>query len=176
MDIMRERPRHAAAIEDLVVDCFGEGRFGKTVYRLRDGVRPNNELGLVALEDGELVGTLRFWPIHVDGIGETILLGPLAVAEGLRSSGIGSRLMRAGLSRAAAFGYRSVILVGDEPYYRRFGFRRDLTLGLMLPGPVDYDRLLGLELVPGALANARGMIGRADGIPVRYEMAESAAA
>ena len=176
MDIMRERPRHAAAIESLVVDCFGEGRFGKTVYRLRDGIRPINELGLVAIEDGELVGTLRFWPIQVGGVGETILLGPLAVTEGQRSTGIGSRLMRAGLSRAAAFGHQSVILVGDEPYYRRFGFRRDLTLGLMLPGPVDYNRLLGLELVPGALANARGMIGRADGLPVRYEPAVTAVA
>lgn len=172
MDIMRERPRHAAAVDQLVVDCFGPERFGKTVYRLRDGVRPLSELGLVALdEERKLVGTLRFWPIQVDGRGGSLLLGPLAVADGLRSSGIGSRLMRAGLSRAAAAGHTSVILVGDEPYYRRFGFRRDLTLGLMLPGPVDYDRLLGLDLVPGALAGARGMIGRADGMPVRREMA-----
>jgi predicted N-acetyltransferase YhbS len=177
MHILRERPEHAAAIESLLAGAFGPDRFGKTVYRLRAGLPPLASLGLVACAGGEagygrangaVIGTLRFWPVVIDGDLPSLLLGPLAVAAEARSVGLGASLMREGLDRAAAQGHASVLLVGDEPYYRRFGFRRDLARGLTLPGPVDAARFLALELAPGALSGVTGRVGRAPvGVPMR---------
>lgn len=155
--LVEERGWDVAARETLLDAAFGETRFAKTCERLREGRKPAKHLALVALDDGELVATLRFW--HVDAGGApALMLGPLAVAESHRALGLGGDLMRLGLRRARMLGHRAVILVGDEPYYRRFGFRRDLTRGLVMPGPVAAERFLGLELVEGALAGARGMV------------------
>src|SRR5690242_1610099 len=158
MTIITEQPHHAAAIDTLLDLSFGPDRAGKTVYRLRDCVAPVAELGMVALDGGRLEGTIRYWPILIGGLIPSLLLGPIAVAPDCRSSGLGATLIRQSLNRAAAAGYRSVILVGDAPYYARFGFTRDVTLSMTLPGPVDPARFLGLELVPGALAGVGGPI------------------
>ena len=174
MNITIEQPHHAAAIDTLLDNSFGPHRAGKTVYRLRENVAPVPELSLVALEDDALVGTIRYWPILIGGVTPTILLGPIAVASDLRSGGLGAQLIRQSLNRASAAGWRSVLLVGDAPYYSRFGFTRDLTLDMSLPGPVDLDRFLGLELVAGSLSGVSGMVGRwpSDPIPtVRVELA-----
>ncbi|MCW2238138.1 GNAT family N-acetyltransferase [Azospirillum canadense] len=176
MIISLEEPRHAAAIEALLDRSFGPDRFKKTAYKLRDGVDPIPELSLVAIEHDEfgneiLEGTIRYWPVTIGGqvAGSgvpALLLGPIAVSERLQGGGLGSKLIRMSLNKAAALGHRAVILVGDAPYYARFGFTRDLTLGMALPGPVDLDRFLGLELAPGALAGAAGMVGSAEvGMP-----------
>jgi len=167
MIISLEEPRHAAAIESLLDRSFGPDRFKKTAYKLRDGVDPIPELSLVALEHDELGnevldGTIRFWPVTIGGTVPALLLGPIAVSERLQGGGLGSKLIRMSLNKAAALGHKAVILVGDAPYYERFGFSRSLTLGMQMPGPVDLDRLLGLELVPGALAGATGMIGKVE--------------
>lgn len=158
MIILPERPCDAAAIEALLDRAFGPGRGAKTVYRLRAGVPHLTELSLVAADGGRLVGSLRFWPVAIAGASPALLLGPLAVAPERRAEGIGAALMRAGLARAAALGHRIVLLVGDAPYYRRFAFSGGLTRTLDLPGPVDRDRFLGLELVPGALHGLSGML------------------
>ena len=142
MNITIEQPHHAAAIDTLLDNSFGPHRAGKTVYRLRENVAPVPELSLVALEDDAVVGTIRYWPILIGGVTPTILLGPIAVASDLRSGGLGAQLIRQSLNRASAAGWRSVVLVGDAPYYSRFGFTRDLTLNMSLPGPVDLDRFL----------------------------------
>ncbi len=176
MIISLEEPRHAAAIETLLDRSFGPDRFKKTAYKLRDGVDPIPELSLVAIEHDEfgneiLEGTIRYWPVTIGGpvAGSgvpALLLGPIAVTERLQGGGLGSKLIRMSLNKAAALGHRAVILVGDAPYYARFGFTRELTLGMALPGPVDLDRFLGLELAPGALAGAAGMVGKAEvGMP-----------
>lgn len=163
MIITTEEPRHAAAIETLLDRAFGPGRHAKTAYRLRDGVAPLADLGLVALDhddDGAevLLGTIRYWPIVVAGILPALLLGPIAVAPHLQGAGVGSKLIRMSLNKAAAAGHRIVLLVGDAPYYGRFGFTRRLAQGLELPGPVDPDRFLGLEIVPGALNAITGPV------------------
>lgn len=160
MTITLEQPHHADAVERLLDISFGPDRFAKTAYRLRDGVPPVAGLSLVSLDPatGELDGTLRFWPVLIGGLTPTLLLGPIAVSPGRRSEGLGATLIRHGLNRAASHGWRSVVLVGDAPYYARFGFTRALTLGMSMPGPVDYDRFLGLELVPGALSGAAGTL------------------
>lgn len=170
MHIIPEMPRHAAAIDNLLEEAFGPDRHRKTVYRLREGVPPIPELCLVAEEeDGFLRGTLRFWPVAIQDERPgsrvrrvpALLLGPIAVHGGLRKTGVGTLLMNEGLARARAMGHRIVLLVGDEPYYGRFGFRRDLAVALRLPGPVDAERFLALELEPGALAGVSGVVDRA---------------
>jgi predicted N-acetyltransferase YhbS len=163
MIIAPEEPRHAAAIEDLLELSFGPQRFAKTVYRLRDGVPALPDLCFVALNRaGGVEGTLRFWPITIGGATPALLLGPIAVTPPRRSQGLGDTLMRHGLARAAAAGHHIVLLVGDAPYYGRFGFTRRATLALALPGPVDPARFLGLELAPGALS---GVVGPASALP-----------
>jgi len=165
MNITPEQPRHAAAIEALLDTAFGPDRQSKTAYRLRDGVAPIQELCLVATEVDaagreHLKGTIRYWPVTIGGTTPALLLGPIAVAPALQGTGLGSKLIRQTLNLAAAAGHRIVLLVGDAPYYERFGFSRAMTQALQFPGPVDLDRFLGLELVPGALQGVSGMVGR----------------
>lgn len=152
----------AAAIEHLLDHCFGPGRHVLTAYRLREGVDPIAELGLVAFEEDRLIGSVRFWPILI-GASETpaLLLGPLAVDPARRNLGAGIALMRRGLELATAAGHRLVILVGDAPYYARAGFKPVPHGQITLSGPYDPDRLLAFECVAGALAQAEGEVGKA---------------
>ncbi len=147
-----------AAREALLDDAFGPARFLKTCQRLRDGSAPAPGLALVATDSvGGLIGTLRLWPVLAGGRA-ALLLGPLAVAAQARSLGVGGALIRESLARAADFGHRAVLLVGDAPYYARFGFERRFTERLTMPGPVERARFLGLELVDGALSAAQGRV------------------
>ncbi|WP_084679341.1 GNAT family N-acetyltransferase [Methylocystis sp. ATCC 49242] len=157
--ILDETQADAPAREALLDAAFGPARFLKTCERLREGRRPAPGLALMAKDDeGELIATIRLWPIFAGGRRPALLLGPLAVAEHARSLGLGGEMIRASLARAEALGHRAVLLVGDEPYYRRFGFERRFTEKLALPGPVERARFLGLELAPGALEGARGRV------------------
>ena len=158
--------------EALLDTAFGAARFGKTCERLREGRLPAHRLALVARDSSGLVGTLRFWHVDAGGV-PALLLGPLAVAESHRMLGLGGALMCAGISRAAALGHGAVILVGDEPYYRRFGFRRAPMERLDLPGWYDPARFLGLELEPGVLAGANGLVA-ATGLPARRYLRKAA--
>jgi predicted N-acetyltransferase YhbS len=164
VEIAPETPADATAIEHLLDLAFGSDRTGKTVYQLRDGIRPVGELGFIIRDaDGRLKGSLRFWPIMIgDGRVAALLLGPIAVAPEDRGKGYAKALIWHGLGVARALGHRIVLLVGDAPYYEQFGFTRALALELALPGWVDEARFLGLELVPSALSGVRGMVGRAD--------------
>ncbi len=155
--IRDERPRDEAAREALLDRSFGPGRFTKTCERLRENRLPADGLSFVAVDGTTVVGTLRFW--HVEcGRKVALMLGPVAVDPATRSAGIGRALIEHGLKRAAKLGHDSVILVGDAPYYARFGFTASLTAKLALPGPVNVARFLGLELVPGALAGVSGRV------------------
>jgi predicted N-acetyltransferase YhbS len=158
MPIIAEQPDHAGAIEDILDIAFGRNRTGKTVYRLRADVPPVEELCFVAVRGDAVEGTIRYWPVTIGGATPALLLGPVAVAEHRRSEGLGAVLIRYSLDRAAALGHQIVLLVGDAPYYQRFGFSRTRTLGLTLPGPVDLDRFLGLDLMPGALDGVVGAV------------------
>jgi predicted N-acetyltransferase YhbS len=162
MRILRERRSDAAAIEALVAAAFGPDRMQKTVYKLREGVRPIRELCFVALDDNRrLVASLRFWPILINQRWPAVLLGPLAVAPDLRGLGYGKALMWHGLARCRVLGISRVILVGDPEYYIPFGFRRELALHLQLPGWVEERRFLALETIAGAMVGVHGMIGPA---------------
>jgi predicted N-acetyltransferase YhbS len=158
--LVPEAPEHKADIEGLLDEAFGLARLAKTSYRLREREVPVEGLSQVAIEPGRgLVGCISFWRVHVGGDGPaTLLLGPLAVAGDRRGVGIGRALMKDGIARARKMGFALVILVGDEPYYGRVGFRKVPEDRLILPGPVDPDRLLYLELEDGAMAKARGLV------------------
>lgn len=154
--IDEEAPGEAGAREALLDRAMGPGRFAKPSQRLRDGRLP--ELALVAREKSRLVGSLRLWSVAATGARGLVLLGPLAVDPGRQGEGIGAGMMRRALNRATAAGRGAVLLVGDAPYYARFGFSAAVAQNLEMPGPVDRHRFLGLELRPGALKEARGLL------------------
>jgi predicted N-acetyltransferase YhbS len=155
--IRAERASDVVAREALLDACFGGNRHTRTCQRLRDGRAPAEGLALSAVREGRLVGTLRLWHVSAGGL-PALVLGPLAVDNTCRKLGVGAALMDHALAAAAARGHRAVILLGDAPYYARFGFSADKTGELSLPGPFERDRLLALELSEGALDGAWGMI------------------
>jgi len=155
--IRAERASDVVAREPLLDACFGEGRHMRTCQRLRDGRAPAEGLALSAVREGRLVGTVRLWHVSAGGV-PALMLGPLAVDDSCRSLGVGAALMARSLDVAKARGHGAVILLGDAPYYARFGFSGQKTGELALPGAFERDRLLGLEMREGALDGAWGMI------------------
>jgi len=156
--IREENAADFSAREALLDEAFGIERFEKTCERLREGRLPANGLALIAELDGEIVGTVRLWHIKAGNVKDALVLGPLAVSAGVQSQGVGSRLMRAALNRASLAAYSAILLVGDAPYYNRFGFSASLTDGLWMPGPVERERFLALELKAGSLSHAFGPV------------------
>lgn len=155
--IRAERASDVVAREALLDVCFGANRHGRTCQRIRDGRLPAEGLAFSAVHQGRLVGTVRLW--HVSAGGKpALVLGPLAVDPACRSLGVGAALMRHALDVAKRRGHGAVILLGDAPYYARFGFTPAKTAELALPGPFERDRLLAIELREGALDGAWGMI------------------
>ncbi len=157
--IDERRPNEAAAAEALRMRVFGGSHLRKTSQRLREGRLPAAGLDLVAREDGALVGVVTLWNVGLGADGRPgLLLGPLAVDPELRGAGLGAQLMRVSLAKAAGRGHGAVVLVGDAPYYARFGFEAAAAGGLTLPGPFERERFLGLEIEPGWLQGAAGLV------------------
>ena len=152
-----ELPHDAEPIDRLHERAFGPGRFARTAYRLREGVPPLADLSFTALVGTLIVGSVRITPVRA-GAAPALVLGPLTVEPAFEGRGIGAALIARSLEAARAAGHALVILVGDEPYYARFGFRIVPPGRLVLPGPVDPKRFLVLELVEGALAAAEGQV------------------
>ena len=157
--IREEKNVDGAAREALLDEAYGACRFTKTSERLREGRRAADGLSLVAVERGRVVGTVRLWHVVAGPGRAALLLGPLAVHPDYRNRGIGTTLMRRAIARARLAGHSAVLLVGDAPYYGRFGFSVEQTGNLWMPGSFERNRLLGLELRPASLSGARGMIG-----------------
>jgi predicted N-acetyltransferase YhbS len=155
--IRAERASDVAARETLLDACFGDNRHARTCQRLRDGRAPAEGLALSAVRQGRVIGSVRLWHVSAGGV-PALMLGPLAVEASSRQFGVGAALMDHALAAAKARGHRAVILLGDAPYYARFGFSAAKTGELTLPGTFERDRLLGLELGEGALDGAWGMI------------------
>ena len=155
--IRSERASDVGAREALLDACFGASRQLRTCQRLRDGRAPAEGLAFSAVHRGKLVGTVRLWHVSIGGK-PALVLGPLAVDPSCRKLGIGAALMNRALAAAKARGHGAVILLGDAPYYARFGFSALKAASLSLPGPFERERLLGLELREGALNGASGMI------------------
>jgi predicted N-acetyltransferase YhbS len=159
--IRPESSLDADAIERLHDRAFGPGRYARTAYRLReDGGEGAGAFSYAAFIGTFLVGSIRMTRATAGGL-PVLVLGPLTVDPSFEGLGIGSALMRQAIAAAAEAGEQLVLLVGDLPYYQRFGFRPVPQTGkppLRLPGPVDPARFLGLELTPGALERAHGTI------------------
>ena len=170
--IRAERASDVVAREALLDACFGENRLNRTCQRLRDGRAPAEGLSLSAVARGRLVGTVRLWHVSAGGV-PALMLGPLAVEVTSRKLGVGAALMDHALAAATARGHRAVILLGDAPYYVRYGFSAERTGALSLPGPFERNRLLAVELREGALDGAWGMI-TADGALPKTKAARAA--
>ena len=151
-------PQDSADIRALHARAFGPGRFARTAYRLREGTAELSPFCRVCRIDGQLAAAVRFTPILIGGKGGALLLGPLAVDPDFANQGHGRGLVATALEAARSAGIALVVLVGDEPYYARLGFKRVPHGQIVLPGPVDPDRLLAVELAPGALATFSGLV------------------
>jgi predicted N-acetyltransferase YhbS len=159
IQIRTETAADAAARERLLDRAFGKQRRRKTSERVREGRLPSQGLAFTAVDaKGKLVGTIRLWDVVAGSAGAALLLGPLAVDCKHQGRGIGVALMRHAMAEAKMLGHAAIILVGDAPYYARFGFTGNLVADLHLPGPVERARFLGIELIPGALDGAEGLV------------------
>jgi predicted N-acetyltransferase YhbS len=155
--ILPETPADAPAIDRLNERTFGPGRYAKTAYRLREQVRHGLDISFTARIGTLLVGSVRLSPVRI-GDTKALLLGPLTVEPAFRERGVGQALIERALKDAAAKGHRLVVLVGDEPYYGKCGFKRVPPGRATMPGPVDPARLLVAELTPGAFEGVSGPI------------------
>jgi predicted N-acetyltransferase YhbS len=168
--IREEKFADIAARETLLDEAYGAARFAKTSERLREGCLAADGLSLVAAHNGRLVGTVRLWNVTAGPGRAALLLGPLAVHQAHRNRGIGSALMRRAIARARLADHGAIVLVGDAAYYSRFGFSAAPTGELWMPGRFERDRLLALELKPGALAGARGLVAAAGRIEPKQDL------
>ncbi|MEC9343132.1 MAG: N-acetyltransferase [Pseudomonadota bacterium] len=163
--IRLESPDDNDTVENLAAEAFGPGRFARAAFRLREGVPHEPSLSFVAMMAGaegereELAGSVRLTRIRI-GADTALVLGPLIVARSRKNLGIGRELMHRSMLEAGRAGHRLVILVGDEPYYGKFGFRKVPPGRITLPGPADPQRILYCELVPGGLGETRGAASR----------------
>jgi predicted N-acetyltransferase YhbS len=155
--VRSERASYVVAREALLDASFGDNRHLRTCQRLRDGQAPAEGLALSAVSQGRLVGPVRLWHVSAGGV-PALTLGPLAVDPSCRKLGIGAALINHALAAARARGHGAVILLGDAPYYGRFGFSALKTGELSLPGAFERERLLAIELRDGALDGAWGMV------------------
>lgn len=153
MQLLEETPADWWEVEALYDLCFAPGREALSSYRLRDDVPPVAPLCLLLRGEDGVAAAIRFWPVRVGGA-EVLLLGPIAVHPTHQGEGLGGWLMRESLARAAALGWSRVLLVGDAPYYSRFGFER--LENVQMPPPTNPARVLGLALVPAAWDGIEG--------------------
>jgi predicted N-acetyltransferase YhbS len=155
--IFPESDDDAVAIERLHERTFGPGRYAKTAYRIREGIGHDPSLSFTARIGTLMVGSVRLSRIRI-GKTKALLLGPLTIEPPFRSRGIGRQLIDRALSAAREAGHKLIVLVGDEPYYGRMGFKRIPKGRVKMPGPVDPARLLIVELAGNAFDNVSGDI------------------
>ncbi|MEM6971535.1 MAG: N-acetyltransferase [Pseudomonadota bacterium] len=166
--LLPEKPRDLYEVEMLFDLAFAPGRQALSSYQLRDGVAPFADLCLIARDEYDSVsGAIRYWPIAIQGEAAddrpaptwpALLLGPIAVHTTRQGEGLGALLIAETLDRARAAGWSRVLLVGDAPYYARFGFRRALAAALDFPRPVNPERVLATELSPNAMRDVAGTV------------------
>ncbi len=155
----QEREADWWEVEALYDLCFAPGRTALSSYRLRDGVPTVADLcALLRDEDGTLAAAIRYWPVTVGGK-PVLLLGPVAVHPTRQGEGLGALLIAETLAEARRIGWERVMLVGDAPYYRRFGFRK--LEKVVMPPPTNPERVLGMPLVIGAWEGVEGLVTKA---------------
>lgn len=160
--LLPETPADSDEVEMLLDLAFAPGRHALSSYQLREGVAPVAGLSRVARDEYDaLAGAIRYWPVLIGAAGQpALLLGPVAVHPTRQGEGLGALLILETLEEARSKGWERVILIGDEPYYRRFGFTRRTARALDFPKPVNRNRLLAKELVEGAMRGVSGLARR----------------
>jgi predicted N-acetyltransferase YhbS len=160
--VLPETPDDTYEVEMLLDLAFAPGRTALSSYQLREGVEPIRELSRIVRDEFDaVVGSIRYWPIRIGDSGDpALLLGPVAIHPTRQGEGLGALLIGDTLDHAAELGWERVILVGDAPYYQRFGFSRRLTVALDFPKPVNLERLLAKELVEGSMSKVSGIVRR----------------
>lgn len=156
----QEDSAHDLQIEAINAEAFGPGRFTRAAHFIREGGPHDLSLSFVALQGGIVVGSVRLTPVVV-GSTPALLLGPLAVRPEWKKRGIGATLMKMCMEAARKSGHKLIVLVGDEPYYRPFGFAKVAPGSMPMPAPVDPNRMLACELVAKALDNVCGPVRHA---------------
>ncbi|MBS0232984.1 MAG: N-acetyltransferase [Proteobacteria bacterium] len=151
-------PEDIAEISKLHARVFGPGRFARSAYRVREGKGHLSRFCLVASLGREIIASIRTTEISIGGKKGAVLLGPVAVDDTHRSNGLGRQLIAAALDATRTAGAKLIVLVGDEPYYGRFGFKTVPMGQIVFPGPVNPQRILACELQPESLAEFRGLI------------------
>ncbi|MEM9063343.1 MAG: N-acetyltransferase [Pseudomonadota bacterium] len=160
--LLQEMPDDGPEVEWLLDLAFAPGRAALSSYQLRQGVAPIRELSTVARDEYDvLAGCIRYWPVEIgEKADHALLLGPIAVHPTRQGEGLGALLIMETLEIASGLGWNRVLLIGDEPYYKRFGFGRMTASNLDFPRPYNPERLLARELVPGAFDFCSGMVRR----------------
>jgi predicted N-acetyltransferase YhbS len=158
---MPEAPAHDLEIDEINAEAFGPGRFTRAAYKIREGGPHDRSLSFVAMDGGQVIASVRMTPIAA-GAGRAQMLGPLAVRPDFKNMGIGRKLVAMALAAATKANEPAVILVGDEPYYGPLGFARIPRGQIEMPRPVDLNRLLAHEIVPGAVVELTGEVCHAD--------------
>src|SRR4051812_45163350 len=161
VDYVPEQPAHDPEIEHINAEAFGPGRFARAAYKIREGGPHERALSFVALYEGAVIGSVRLTRVAA-GEGRALLLGPLAVRPDYKNLGIGRKLVRIAVEAAEKAGAGAVVLVGDEPYYGPLGFKRVPRGQIEMPRPVDLDRILAIDLKPGAVAALKSMLDHED--------------
>ncbi|WBU63203.1 GNAT family N-acetyltransferase [Paracoccus aerodenitrificans] len=160
VELCQEQKGDWHEVEALMDLCFAPGRTALSSYRLRDGVDPVRGLCLMLRQDGAVRAAIRYWPVRVGGV-PVLLLGPVAVHPTAQGEGLGAWLIQESLGRARDAGWERVMLVGDAPYYSRFGFEK--LEDVVMPPPTNPDRVLGLELRKSAWVDVKGHVTRETG-------------
>lgn len=160
---MPESPAHDPEIEHINEEAFGPGRFARAAYKIREGGPHERQLSFVAIRHGEVVASVRLTRIAA-GAGRALLLGPLAVRPAHKNLGIGRELVAISVEAARQEGAGAVMLVGDEAYYGPLGFKRIPRGQVSMPRPVDLDRILAYELVPGTVERLKGEVSHEDSV------------
>lgn len=156
--LSQETPNDWWEVEALYDLCFAPGRTALSSYRLREDVPPVASLSKIARdEQGFIGGAIRYWPVRVGGH-RTLLLGPVAVHPTAQGEGLGAALIRDTVEQARMDGWERVLLVGDYPYYARFGFEH--LEDVIMPPPTNPERVLGIALQPGAWDGITGEVTR----------------
>jgi predicted N-acetyltransferase YhbS len=156
-----ETPAHDSQIDAINEEAFGPGRFARAAYKIREGGPHDRSLSFVAMQGETVIASVRMTPIAA-GEGRAVMLGPLAVRPAFKNLGIGRRLVAIALEAAATAGVPSVVLVGDEPYYGPLGFTKVPHGQISMPRPVDLNRVLAHEILPGTMRKLSGEVCHAD--------------
>ncbi|KAA0972686.1 N-acetyltransferase [Aureimonas fodinaquatilis] len=157
LEFSTEAPHHAHDVEEISAEAFGPGRFARAAARVREMTAHAHDLSFVVCLNGKVVGSVRQTLVRA-GERPVVMLGPLAVRPAYKGQGLGAALMGQAADAAKAAGEELIFLVGDRPYYMPLGYMPVPRGTLLMPGPVDPDRILALPLKPGAMDGFGGRI------------------